>query len=188
LPIGILFALKSQKVGAAMIPMDFSTPSKKFLSLSTAAYNKFENHQIPFAAVKIYISGSRSDRDEFDDLVRNNFRREKDVLLKSNNHYAVLMQNTSLEAAEEATNRLGLKLCRFTCNFGKPKNNLQLNASACLYGTGKETNQLHFKYLDLTDIFCRKKGSEIRPSQFVAYLKWLERIKIKEHQPLSIIV
>ena len=49
--------------------MAFSTTSKTFLSQSTAAYDKFEKHQIPFTAAKIYISGSKNAGNKFDDVV-----------------------------------------------------------------------------------------------------------------------
>lgn len=168
--------------------MIFSTTSDNFLSHSTAAYYKFEKHKTPFVAVKIYIPGSMSNKAGLDDIVRKNFRSEKDVVLKSKNHYAVLLQNTFLEAAEEATNRLGIKIHRLADTFGKPNANMQLNASACLYGACEKTNKLHFKHLDLSNTYYHEKETETGPSNVGEYLKWLEPIKVKAYKPISIVV
>ena len=58
--------------------MNFSKTSKKFLSQSAEAYYKFEHHEIPFAAVKIYICGLECYWEKLDDIVRENFRSEND--------------------------------------------------------------------------------------------------------------
>jgi len=80
--------------------MEFSTDTEKFLLNSRESYYKFQKHQTPFAAVKINFSGLGGERAKVDDIVRNNFRSEKDAILKSENNYAILMHNTSVMAAE----------------------------------------------------------------------------------------
>ena len=85
--------------------MEFSTDTEKFLLNSKEAYYKFQNHQTPFAAVKIYFSGLGCERAKVDDIVGNNFRNEKDAILKTENNYAILMHNTSLKSAEAAMNQ-----------------------------------------------------------------------------------
>ena len=41
---------------------------------------------IPFAAVKLYFSGLGGERTKVDDIVGNNFRSEKDSILKTKNY------------------------------------------------------------------------------------------------------
>jgi hypothetical protein len=60
--------------------MEFSTDTEKFLLNSRESYYKFQKHQTPFAAVKINFSGLGGERAKVDDIVRNNFRSEKDAI------------------------------------------------------------------------------------------------------------
>ena len=167
--------------------MDFSTASKKFMSYAKKAYDQFEKQKIPFAAVKIYITGSKRDQLGIVDLIWNNFRSEKDFILKGESSYAILMKNTSLEAAEAATNRLGVKLYQLTHNSDNRDRNFQLCASACIYGASEETKKLHFRYLDFINPFYDKKESEFWSPKFREYLKWLQPpVKIKTYKPIRI--
>jgi hypothetical protein len=168
--------------------MIFATTSEKFLSHSTAAYYKFEKHKTPFVAVKIYATGSMSDKARLDGIVRKNFRSEKDVILTSKNHYAVLLRNTSLGAAEEAMSRLSLKIRRLADTFGNHQATIQLNAFACLYGACEKTHKLRFKYLDLSNSHYQERNSETMPSNIGEYLKWFEPMKDKAYKPVSIVV
>ena len=165
-----------------------ATTSETFLSHSTAAYYKFEKHKTPFVAVKIYAPGSMSNKAGLDGIVRRNFRSEKDVILKGKNHYAVLLQNTSLQAAEEATSRLGLKIHRLADTFRNSQTTIRLNAFACLYGVCEKSHRLHFKYLNLSNSHYQERNSEKIPSHMEEYLKWLEPMKYKEYKPVSIVV
>jgi hypothetical protein len=107
---------------------------------------------------------------------------------QSKNHYAVLLQNTPLQAAEEATSRLGLKFRRLADTIGNHQATMQFNAFACLYGACENTHKLHFKYLDLSNSDCQKKKSVTMPSRMGEYLKWLEPVKDKAYKPVSIVV
>ena len=111
--------------------MEFSTDTEIFLLSSREAYYKFRNHQTPFAAVKIYFSGLGGERAKVDDIVGNNFRSEKDAILKSENNYAILMQNTTLMAAEAVMNRISIKLSRLRYEVKNTTKKPQLNAYAC---------------------------------------------------------
>jgi hypothetical protein len=167
--------------------MVHSATSNEFRSHSIAAYSEFENHQIPFTAAKIYISGCGSGRVEFEDFVGNNFRSEKDVILKSERHYAVLLQNTCLEAAEEAMNRLRAKLHRINGKSGRPVNKLPLNVTACLYGACEDADELSFKYVDLTAAGDKRKPGKT-VGDFKLYSKWGEPKENKKNKSVSVIV
>jgi hypothetical protein len=168
--------------------MIFSTTSEKFLSQSATAYYKFEKNKTPFVAVKIYIPGSMGRHTEVDEIVGKNFRSGKDVILKSKNHYAVLLQNTTLEAAQEATIRLGMKFYGMTTVIKKPGVNNESRASACLYGASEKTNTLRFKYIELIDNGHHGKTSETGSTNVGAYRIWLEPKKKTTEKTVSIVV
>ena len=76
LGVGIVFALLDKKIWETLIRMEFSTDTEKFLLNSKEAYYKFQKHQTPFAAVKIYFSGLECESAKVDDIVGNNFRND----------------------------------------------------------------------------------------------------------------
>ena len=149
--------------------MEFSTDTEKFLITSRKAYYKFQTQQISFAAVKIYFSGLKGERTKVDDIVGNNFRSEKDPILKTENNYSILMHNSSCTAAEAVMNRISVKLSRLRYESKKISKHSQLNAYACIYGTGEKMTELQFRHLDL-----------INPSgnQNTSKNKKLNRIKV----------
>jgi len=166
--------------------MDCSTINEEFLVHTRAAYHRYENLQIPFAAVKICIYGLRSGREALDKIVCENFRSDKDVILKSKNDYAILMQNTSIEAAAAAAHRLGGRLCRITPDCKNPETNSRICATAWIYGAGEETKALHFRYLDLINPHRHKKAATNWPDHVGEYLKWKEPVQKKDYKPFSI--
>ena len=166
--------------------MDCSTINEEFLIHTREAFHRYENSQIPFAAVKICIYGLRSGAGALDKIVCDNFRSDKDVILKSQNDYAILMQNTSLEAAEAATNRLGGCLCRITSDCHNPETNSQICATAWIYGAGEQTKELHFRYLDLVNPHTHKRATTHWSAHLREYLKWKKPIHMKDYKPFSI--
>ncbi len=166
--------------------MKFSTDTEKFLSNSRQAYDKFQNHQTPFAAVKIYFSGLKGDRARIDDIVGNNFRSEKDAILKSENNYAILMHNTSLKVAEAAVNRISIKLSRLIYGGKNTTKKPRLNAYACIYGAGEKSAKLQFRHIELIRPLRNRKEAEKLPPKIREYLKWKESVKSKEYKMFSI--
>ena len=167
--------------------MDFSKASKKFLFESAAAYSQFEKDKTPFAAVKICISGWVSDWEKLFDLLRNNFRSANDSFMKSKkSKIAVLMKNTTIEAAEEAVNRLEVKLRLLFSDFQKQDKEQRLNVSAYIYGVGATSQNLQFRYLEVIKTVHYKKESDNWPTSFKEYLRRLERFKVEKHKPISI--
>jgi hypothetical protein len=162
--------------------MEFSTDTEKFLLNSRESYYKFQKHQTPFAAVKINFSGLGGERAKVDDIVRNNFRSEKDAILKSENNYAILMHNTSVMAAEAVMNRISIKLSRLKYEVKNTTKTQQFNAYACIYGAGEESAKLQFRHLELINPLGNKHES----AKIKEYLKWIEPIKSKEHKAFSI--
>ncbi len=162
--------------------MEFSTDTEIFLLSSREAYNKFRNHQTPFAAVKIYFSGLGDERAKVDDIVGNNFRSEKDSILKSGNNYAILMHNTSLKAAEAVMNCISIKLSRLRYEVKITTKKPQLNAYACIYGAGEESAKLQFRHLELINPLGNKNES----AKIREYLRWTKPIKSEEHKAFSI--
>ncbi len=161
--------------------MEFSTDTEKFIVSSREAYKKFQNHQTPFAAVKLYFSGWGGEKAKVDDIVGNNFRSEKDAILKSEKNYAILMHNTSLKAAETVMNRISIKLSRLRYE-AKITKTQQVNAYACIYSAGEKSAKLQFRHLDLINSLGNKNES----AKIREYLKWMEPIKSKEHKAFSI--
>ena len=166
--------------------MNFSVTSDDFRSQSMAAYSRFEKGKIPFTAVKLYVAGPTRDRAELENIVGKNFRSEKDIILKSEKHFAVLLNNTCLEAAEEAMNRLMTKLHRIKCNSRDSENNGPLNVTACLYGACEDAGGLYFKYIDLTTI-NEKNSSEKKVGNFTVYSKWGESKGNKKYKSVSVL-
>jgi len=162
--------------------MKFSTDTEKFLSSSRQAYDRFKHLQTPFAAVKIYFSGLEGERAKIDDIVGNNFRSEKDAILKSENNYAILMHNTSLKAAEAVLNRISIKISRLRYEAKITTKTQQLNAYACIYGAGEESAKLQFRHLELINPLGNKNES----AKIREYLRWTEPIKSKENKAFSI--
>jgi len=166
--------------------MEFSTDTEKFLITSRKAYYKFQKQQIPFAAVKIYFSGLGGERTKVDDIVGNNFRSEKDSILKTENNYAILMHNTSCKAAEAVMNRISIKLFQWRYESKIKSKTQQLNAYACIYGTGEETGKLQFRHLDLFKPPGNRNNAKKTQLNIREYLRWKEPIGIKEHKSFSI--
>jgi hypothetical protein len=153
--------------------MVLSTDNEKFLLGSKEAYSQFQKHKIPFAAVKIYFSGLGTETEKIDDIVGNNFRSEKDAILKSESNYAILMHNTSLKAAEAVLDRISIKFSRL--KYGKKNTSPKphLNAYACLYGAGEESDKLQFRHLGLIKPLKKNDESEITQPGIGEYLRWM---------------
>ncbi len=166
--------------------MEISIDTEKFLITSRNAYYKFQKQQIPFAAVKLYFSGLGGERTKVDDIVGNNFRSEKDSILKTKNNYAILMHNTSCKAAEAVMNRISIELSRLSGQskiLTKPQ---QINAYACIYGTGEEESKLQFRHLDLinpSENYNKGKKNKLNIGE---YLRWTQPMGIKGYKSFSI--
>jgi len=166
--------------------MEISTDTEKFLITSRNAYYKFRKQQIPFAAVKLYFSGLGGERTKVDDIVGNNFRSEKDSILKTKNNYAILLNNTSCPAAEAILNRLSIKLSRLRCGSKILAKTQQLNAYACIYGAGEGGAKLQFRHLDLIHPSGNKNKGKKNQLNLREYLRWTQPIGIKEYKSFSI--
>ena len=166
--------------------MKFSNDTEKFLLGSKEAYKNFQRNQTPFAAVKIYFSGLRNERAKIDDIVGNNFRSDKDVILKSENNYAILMHNTYLKAAEAVLDRISIKLSRLRYGVKNKTKKPQLNAYACIYGAGEEDAKLQFRHLELINPLRKKDEYEEPQPQIGEYLRWLGPVNRNDHKAFSI--
>jgi hypothetical protein len=166
--------------------MKFSTDTEKFLSNSRQAYDRFKHLQTPFAAVKIYFSGLEGERAKIDDIVGNNFRSETDAILKSGNNFAILMYNTSLQAAEAVVNRISIKLSRLRYGGEKATKTPWLKAYACLYGAGEDSAKLQFRHLELIKPFKNRKEAEKLQPKIREYLRWKESVKSRGHKVFDI--
>ena len=169
-----------------MIRMVLSTDTEKFLLGSKEAYSQFQKHKVPFAAVKIYFSGLRSEKAKLDDIVGNNFRGDRDAILKSENNYAILMHNTSLKAAEAVLDRISIKLSRLRYGLKNTTKRPQLNAYACIYGAGEESAKLQFRHLQLVNPLRKKKESEKTLPNIGEFLRWIGPAKSNAHKAFSI--
>lgn len=169
-----------------MILMGFSIDTEKFLINSKEAYYKFQKHQTPFAAIKVYCSGLGDEREKVDGIVYNNFRSDKDFILRSENNYAILMHNTSCNAAEAVMNPISIELSRLRYDskiLTKPQ---QINAYACIYGVGEGGTKLQFRHLDLIHPSGNKNRGKKNQLNIREYLRWTQPIGIKEYKSFSI--
>lgn len=166
--------------------MEISGAHSQILTQATKAYHDFKNWQVPFAAVKLNVCLQNATKNEIDELIEDNFRSEKDLLFKKDKNYFILMQGTSIEAAERAVNRLKAKIGDITKNGELLKDNPHNHAAAYILGSIRGTNRMHIKYLDLNpnlNSFDRKTRKI--PSGYAEYLRWLqvpktENLKIKQ--------
>ena len=164
--------------------MGFSTDSESFLINSKEAYNKFQKHQIPFAAVKLYISGAEGTKDKVDRIIKNNFRTDKDFVLKTTDNYSILMQQTSINSAKLVISRISKKLSQLK----NETNNIsqKLKAHACIYAANEKNDKLQLKYIDLINPSVRNCDSDNYRDRIKEYLKWTKPIISKKHEPFSV--
>jgi uncharacterized protein YdaT len=172
--------------------MDISVNNNSILTQATKAYNYFESCQIPFAAVKLNICLQNTTKKEIDEIVEDNFRNEKDLIFKKDKNYFILMQRTTIEAAERAVNRLKAKMGHITRNCENLKDNSYVHASAYIFGSIRGTKKMHIKYLDLNpnlNSFDRKIHK--MPLGYGEYLRWFELPKtesLKIKQMIDVVV
>ena len=152
--------------------MNFPVPSSYPL---TRAYVDFERHGIPFAAIKLKISMQKSNRQECDEIVEDNYRSENDVVFKNQDEYVILMQDTTLEVAEAATYRLRKRLGQLS-TFSKKIGDINpIQASAHILGSSQGTEKLLVRYLDLSPQVSFRAQTESVPPNLNEYLKWQDR-------------
>lgn len=166
--------------------MGFSTDTEKFLLHSKEAYYKFQKHQTPFAAVKLYFSGLGGEREKVDGIVSNNFRTDKDFILKSENNYAILMHNTSLQTAEAVMNRISKKISQLRYEAKIKAVTQPLNSYACIYAASEENTELQFRHLNLVSPSKKKNETDKTHHNIGEYLRWTKPIRNEEYKPFSI--
>jgi hypothetical protein len=162
--------------------MDFSVTSRPLLTQAITAYEKYEGNKIPFAVAELNICLPNTSKEEVDKIVKDNFRGEKDRILKKNGKYYILMKGTTIKVAERAVNRLKAKLGLISRNLRCLKNTKRIQASAFILGTSMVTKSFEFKYVDLAPYlnFVSKKTHSI-PFGFKEYLKCSETPKGDNH-------
>ena len=149
--------------------MNFPVPHSYPL---TRAYVDFERQKIPFAAIKLNISMQDWNKQECDEIVEDNYRSENDVVFKNQDDYVILMQDTTLEVAENATYRLRNRLGQLS-PFSKKIGDINpIQASAQILGSSRGTDKLLVRYLDLSPQVSFKAQAETRQPNFDEYLKW----------------
>jgi hypothetical protein len=172
--------------------MDFSITNTHFLPQAIKAYHNFESCQIPFTAVKLNICFQNTSKKEIDEIVEDNFRSEKDLILKEDKNYFILMKRTTIEAGERAVNRLKAKIGYITRNCESLRDINHNHASAYIFGFSRGTKKMHSKYLDLNphlNSFDRKIHK--MPLGYGEYLRWLEIPKtenLKINKMINVVV
>ncbi len=156
--------------------MNITVTDKSILAQATKAYSNFERCQIPFAAVKLNICLQNTGKEEIDEIVEDNFRSEKDTIFKQNGKYIILMNRTTIEAAERAVNRLKAKVRHIiNRNGGNLKDNSNVHASAYIYGSSRTINKMRIKYLDLSPAISSFDRKNIKmPLDYSEYLRWFD--------------
>ena len=169
--------------------MNFPITQNQALDQATRAYHNFERRQVPFAAIKLNIATQQGNKQVCDEIVEDNYRSEKDVILKKSDAYVILMQDTTLEVAESATQRLKARLgqLRSYSNYSEQSNPIQ--ASAYILGSSKGTQGLLMRYLDLSPELNFKPPVDISKPSFSEYIKWLnapEKDNLQVRQRINI--
>jgi hypothetical protein len=153
--------------------MNFPITHNQALNQATQAYQNFDRGRIPFAAIKLDIAMQNWNEQQCDQIVEDNFRSERDVIYKKSDAYVILMHDTTLEAAETATQRLKARLGQLNHYSNRFDNINAVEASAYILGPGKGTRGLLIRYLDLSSqLNCRPQVDILQPS-FREYIKWL---------------
>ena len=153
--------------------MNFPITNYQALNQATEAHQNFERGRIPFAAIKLNISMQKWNEQQCDQIVEDNYRSEKDVIYKKSDAYVILMHDTTLEAAETATQRLKARLGQLNHCANRFENMNAIEASAYILGPSKGTRGLLIRYLDLSSrLNCRPQFDILQPN-FREYIKWL---------------
>jgi len=153
--------------------MNFPITHHQALDHATEAYQNFERRSIPFAAVKLNISMQNWNEQQCDQIVEDNFRSEKDVIYKKSDAYVIFMHDTTLEAAESATQRLKSRLGQLNSSGGRFENMNAIEASAYILGPGKGTRGMLIRFLDLSSQLHHSPQFDIMQPSFREYMKWL---------------
>jgi uncharacterized protein YdaT len=156
--------------------MEISITKNSILNRATTAYNNFESCKIPFAAVKLKVCLHKTNEKEIDEIVEDNFRSEKDLIYKEDKNYLILMQGTTIEAAEMAVNRLKAKVGHIMVrNRENLKDGRHVHASAYILGSIRGTEKIHLKYLNLNPTLNSSDKSIYKmPLNYGEYLRWFE--------------
>ncbi|UCF90340.1 MAG: hypothetical protein JSW39_18855 [Desulfobacterales bacterium] len=166
--------------------MDFSNAHAQFVSRARQAYENFVKHKIPFAAVKISVSGLCPDEEKLAKIIQHNFRTAKDVVVKNDKAYAVLMENTTIEAAEKASSRLKTKLGSMLPGDGESERSEQVLTSVYILGSSQRSTKLQFRNLDLSSpLRSPKEDIETGIANVREYLKWVELPKHTRFQAVQ---
>jgi hypothetical protein len=168
--------------------MDFSVTNRSMLSQAITAYKKSEGSVAPFAIAELNICLPNTRKEEVDKIVKNNFRGEKDRVIKKDSKYYILMQGTTIKVAERAVNRLKAKLDLISKNFRCSKTTKCIQASAFILGTSNITKRIKFKYVNLVPHFnfvAKRKHS--MPHCLEQYLKYSETQKVDNHPDIYIL-
>lgn len=154
--------------------MNFPITQNYIQAQAKAAYQNFDGRNSPFAAIRLNIALGNRHRNDVDEIVEDNFRSETDLIFKNDGAYLILMQDTTLEAAERATKRLKFSLDLSDDEFINTTNHGQNHASAHILGSSRGTKRLVMKYIDLSAPigFKAEKNTAVK-SNLHEYRKWL---------------
>ena len=153
--------------------MNYTITPNQALDPAVRAYQNFEHRQIPFAAIKLNIAAQQHSKQVCDEIVEDNYRSEKDVILKKSNAYVILMQDTTLEVAESATRRLKARLGNLRNYSNNSEQSNPIQASAYILGSRKGSLGLLMRYLDLSPELNFTPQVDISQPSFSEYIKWL---------------
>jgi hypothetical protein len=156
--------------------MDLSINNGSILSRAPKAFNNFKSCKIPFAAVKLNVYLQNTNKKKIDEIVKDNFRSEKDLIFKEDQNYIILMKRTTFEAAEMAVNRLKAKIGYILAQNNETlKDSKHVHASAYILGSSMKTKQIHVKYLDLNPTLNSfDRSIHKMPFDYSEYLRWVE--------------
>jgi hypothetical protein len=160
--------------------MNIPVKTHQSLHQPALAHEDFDQANLPFSAAKLTISLNSTTKKKIDEIVEDNFRNEKDVVINKNQGYIVLMRDTTIEAAESAVNRLKNRLSQLARYSNRLKKFGQVQGSAYILGPDKKTSKLQARFLDFGPEHDSRKNSDAAEFGIEEYLKWIEIPKPRE--------
>ena len=154
--------------------MGISGTYDRFFSDTEQAFKSFTDRKTPFAAIKLKLPKQVEDKRHIKNIVLNNFRKADKIFSRDSRTYAILMNDTPIDAAMAASTRLASRLSQVDSSPGKASHQQILQTSLDIVGTGDKTTKMQRASLDLsqeTNFYSRETDSGNIPFKYKAYIK-----------------
>jgi hypothetical protein len=152
---------------------------RQFVPHIEKALKSFHEYNIPFAAVAIKIPRHKNNK-QIEKLLDENFREKTDVILKGDGIYAIMMWNTTVEAAITASERITDKLYLQIYYWKESSRDQLVDSSLDIMGCEKGSREIQFVHLDLCQRSNYYRRTRNIPLEIGTYIKWSELARRKD--------